>query len=150
MTDDEAIRRIIAQQVDGWNRGDARAWVAGSDDDLRFTNIVGMRWDTREGSEQRHALMFRGPFAGSHLEVIIESLQALGADTAVAELLTTLTNVRALPPGIAADADGALRTRMLQVFVKRDAGWRIAACHNTAVRPDIRGGATGTFGSRGE
>jgi uncharacterized protein (TIGR02246 family) len=133
--DEREIGRIIAAQVDGWNRGDARAWADASDDGVGFTNILGMRWDTRAGFETRHAEMFRGAFSGSHLTIEIERLRFPHPDVAVAELLTTLAGFRAVPPGIAVAADGKLYTRMLEVFVRREGGWRIVACHNTAVQP---------------
>jgi uncharacterized protein (TIGR02246 family) len=134
--DAREIERVVAAQVDGWNRGDARAWAQASEDDVGFTNILGMRWDTRTGFEVRHAEMFRGMFAGSQVSMSIERLRFPGPDFAVAELLTVLTGFRALPPGIAVATDGKLYTRMLEVFAKRDGRWRIVACHNTAVRPD--------------
>lgn len=130
------IRGIIALQVDGWNRGDARGFAMGCQDDVGFTNILGMRWETRAGFEARHAEMFRGVFAGSHLAVEVERLRWPGPDTAIADLLTVLTGARGSPPGIRVSADGSLRTRMLEVFVKRGGRWEIAACHNTAVSPD--------------
>ncbi len=135
IADEQEIRRTIAAQVDGWNRGDARAWATAADGDVGFTNILGMRWDTRTGFETRHAEMFRGVFAGSHLTIEIERLRSPHPEVAVAELLTTLTGFRAVPPGIAVAADGKLYTRMLEVFVKHADGWRIVACHNTAVQP---------------
>jgi uncharacterized protein (TIGR02246 family) len=136
MTDDEReVRRIVAAQVDGWNRGDAAAWGADCDPGVGFTNILGMRWDTQDGNVTRHAEMFRGPFAGSTLSVEIERLHFPAPQVAIAELLTTLTGYRALPPGIRATADGRLLTRMLEVLARRDGRWRIVACHNTAVAP---------------
>ncbi len=138
MTDDEReIRRVITAQVDGWNRGDAVAWGADCDSAVSFTNILGMRWDTQHGNVTRHAEMFRGPFAGSTLAVELERLQFPEAHVAIAELLTTLTGFRALPPGIRPTADGRLVTRMLDVLIERDGRWRIVACHNTAVAPAI-------------
>lgn len=136
MTEDEReIHRIVAAQVDGWNRGDAAAWGADCDAAVGFTNIVGMRWDTQRGNVERHAEMFRGPFAGSTLAVEIERLAFPEPNVALVELLTTLTGHRGLPPGIRAAADGRLLTRMLEVLAKRDGRWRIVACHNTAVAP---------------
>ena len=135
IADEQEIGRIVAAQADGWNRGDARAWAQAADGDVGFTNILGMRWDTRAGFETRHAEMFRGVFAGSHLTIEIERLWSPLPDIAVAELLTALTGFRAVPPGIAVAADGKLYTRMLEVFVRREGGWQIVACHNTAVQP---------------
>lgn len=136
---EQEIRRILAAQVDGWNRGDAAAYGAACQTDVGFTNILGMRWETRTGFTDRHAEMFRGPFAGSHLAFTVERLWWPGPDMAIAELLTTLTKFPALPPGIRPTADGSLRTRMLEVFVRREGQWQIAACHNTAVQPGQHG-----------
>ncbi|MHB1095143.1 MAG: SgcJ/EcaC family oxidoreductase [Gemmatimonadaceae bacterium] len=132
-TDDTEVRRIITEQVEGWNRGDAPAWSANCEPSVGFTNILGMRWDTQAGFETRHAEMFSGVFANSQLMVEIERLQFPEPNLAIVELLTTLTGYRALPPGIRATAEGCLMTRMLEVLTKRDGRWRIAACHNTAV-----------------
>ncbi|MGA9838123.1 MAG: SgcJ/EcaC family oxidoreductase [Gemmatimonadaceae bacterium] len=132
------IRRIVAAQVDGWNRGDAAAWGADCEPGVGFTNILGMRWDTQTGMVARHAEMFRGIFADSRLVMEIERLQFPIPQVAIVELRTTLTGFRALPPGIRSAADGTLVTRMLEVLTMRDGRWRIAACHNTAVQPRDR------------
>lgn len=134
MNPDEAeIRRIVARQAAAWTRGDAEGYGEDCREDVGFTNILGMRWETRAGFNARHAEMFRNAFAGSRLSMIVERLQFYGTEMAVAELLTELSDFRGLPPGIRADADGRLRTRMLEVFVKARGVWSIAACHNTAV-----------------
>ncbi|MGH7583670.1 MAG: SgcJ/EcaC family oxidoreductase [Gemmatimonadales bacterium] len=135
-TDEQRVRDVIAAQVAAWNRGDAEGYAAACLPDVGFTNILGMRWDTRDGNVTRHAAMFRTAFAGSHLTIVIERLLMVGDGAAVAELLTTLTGFRGLPPGIRAADDGSLRTRMLEVFVKRDSQWWMAVCHNTAVISD--------------
>jgi hypothetical protein len=41
---------------------------------------------------------------------------------------------KALPPGVHAPADGALRTRLLQVMRKERGDWWIAAYHNIDVK----------------
>jgi uncharacterized protein (TIGR02246 family) len=133
---ERAVRRIVTSQVEAWNRGDAAAYGAACLPRVEFTNIVGMRWGTRAGHVARHAEMFRGPFAGSRLAIEVERFLSVSGDVAVAELLTTLTGFPALPPGIRASRGGRLRTRMLEVFVRRGRRWWIAACHNTAVQPE--------------
>jgi uncharacterized protein (TIGR02246 family) len=134
IADEEEIRSIIARQADAWNRGDAQGYGEACREDVGFTNILGTRWDTRAGFTTRHAEMFATAFAGSHLVIEVERLLWLGPDLAVAELMTTLTGVHAAPPGIPITAGGSLRTRLLEVFVKRESQWQIAVCHNTAVR----------------
>jgi uncharacterized protein (TIGR02246 family) len=132
--DGQEIRSIIARQAEAWNRGDADGYGEACREDVGFTNILGMRWDTRAGFTARHAEMFAHAFAGSHLVIEVERLLWLDPDLAVAELMTTLTGVRAAPPGIPVAANGSLRTRLLELFVKRANRWQIAACHNTAVQ----------------
>jgi uncharacterized protein (TIGR02246 family) len=132
-TDESEISRIVAAQEDGWNRGDAEAFGEACRENVGFTNILGMRFDTRAGFIERHAEMFRGPFAGSRLTIEVEGILFTSPETAVAELLMVLRDAPKLPPGIQAAPDGALHTRMLEVFARDDRGWRIAACHNTAV-----------------
>jgi uncharacterized protein (TIGR02246 family) len=136
MVDDEhEIRRIIDAQVDGWNRGDAPGFAEGCRSDVGFTNILGMRWDTRDGFVARHAEMFRGVFAGSRLVVTVERLSFPATGIALAELATTLTGARHTLLGMPPSPDGVLRTRMLEVFVTSNGAWEIVACHNTAVQP---------------
>ncbi len=130
---ERAIRRLVAAQVEAWNRGDAAAYAAACLPEVGFTNILGMRWETRSGHVARHEEMFRGAFAGSRLAMEIERLQPAGRDTVRVALLTTVTGFRSLPPGIRPARDGSLRTRMLEVFVRRAGRWRIVACHNTVV-----------------
>ena len=40
-----------------------------------------------------------------------------------------------LPPGINADGDGILRTRLQLVLKKEQGDWRVAAYHNVAILP---------------
>ncbi len=127
------IRRIISAQEDGWNRGDAGAFGEACREDVGFTNILGMRFDTREAFVERHAEMFRGPFAGSRLSIDVERICFASAETAIVELRMVLRDSPRLPPGIQAAPDGALHTRMLEVFVRDERRWMIAACHNTAI-----------------
>lgn len=130
---ERAVRRLLAEQVGAWNRGDAAAYGAACLPKVAFTNIVGMRWPGRSGHVSRHSQLFGGAFAGSRLRIEVERVVLVGRDTALAELLTTLTGFRTLPPGIRPSREGCLRTRMLEVFVRRGRRWWIAACHNTAV-----------------
>lgn len=145
---ERAVRRLVAAQAAAWNRGDAAAYAAACLPEVAFTNILGMRWDTRGGHVARHAEMFRGGFAGSRLTIEVERYLPVGRDAAVAELLTTLSGFRSLPTPIRASRDGRLRTRMLEVFVRRAGRWWIAACHNTAVQAEERPARRGAGVSR--
>ena len=55
---------------------------------------------------------------------------------AVVETLTRVRGVSQPPPGVSLDSGGALRTRLLQVLVKRAGEWKIIAYHNVDVKPN--------------
>lgn len=131
--DDAEIRRLIGEQMEAWCRGDAEGYASTAGDDLGFTNIRGQRWIGRADFVARHRHIFEGIFAGSRLEAEVERISFPGERIAVAELALRLTGAKAMPPGIAGDPDGTLRTRLLEVFELRGGTWTLVACHNTAV-----------------
>jgi uncharacterized protein (TIGR02246 family) len=136
--DEEAIRRLVREQAEAWCRGDAEGYASTAGDDLGFTNIRGQRWVGRQTFVDVHRKIFDGIFAGSQLVMEVERVTFPGSATAVAELALRLTGAKAMPPGIAADPDGVLRTRLLEVFELRRGTWTLVVCHNTAVLTDPR------------
>lgn len=133
VSDEDEIRRLIDAQSAAWARGDADGYASTADEDLGFTNIRGQRLVGRAAFVERHAKIFSGMYAGSRLDVEVERVFFPGMGVAVAELLLRLTGARGMPPGIVADADGTLRTRLLEVFERRGDRWTLVACHNTPV-----------------
>lgn len=131
--DEAEIRRLIGEQMAAWCRGDAEGYASTAGDDLGFTNIRGHRWIGRDDYVARHRKLFGAIFAGSRLEAEVERISFPGTGVAVAEMALRLTGARAMPPGIAGDPDGTLRTRLLEVFELRGATWTLVAAHNTAV-----------------
>lgn len=136
--DEEEIRRLVREQAAAWCRGDAEGYASTAGEDLGFTNIRGQRWIGRKPFVEVHRKIFGGIFAGSRLEMDVERVTFPGTGTAVAELALRLTGASAMPPGIPADPDGALRTRLLEVFELRDGLWTLIVCHNTAVLDGLR------------
>lgn len=127
------IRRLVREQMEAWCRGDAEGYASTAGEDLGFTNIRGQRWVGRKAFVDRHRHVFGSIFAGSRLDAEVERIMFPGTDVAVAELALRLVGAGGMPPGIAADPDGTLHTRLLEVFELRDGTWRLVACHNTAV-----------------
>jgi hypothetical protein len=64
-------------------------------------------------------------------------LKFVRPDVAVVEVLTSVTGIQKLFSGTNADDKGRLRTRSLQVVVKDGGEWKIAAYHNTDVKPEV-------------
>jgi len=131
----EEIRRLLDRQMDAWNQGDAAAYTEAASEEIWFTNILGQTRTGRREFLERHAEIFTGIFRGSRLEQETMRLQMLAPDVAMVESAVRLTGFRALPPGIAPAQDGALHTRLLQVLVRQEGQWRVAAYHNVAVSP---------------
>jgi uncharacterized protein (TIGR02246 family) len=134
MTADRVVlERLIHEQMRAWARSDPEGYASTAGSDLAFTNIMGQRFVGRQAFVDIHRRRFETMFAGSTLEAQTERLQFLGPDVAVVELLLRLKGMRAAPPGIRTDADGTLRTRLLEVFERRDGEWILVVCHNVAV-----------------
>ncbi len=129
------VRRLVAEQTAAWGRGDADGYASTAGEDLGFTNIRGQRWVGRAAFVAVHRRIFGGIYAGTVLEADVERIMFPGTGVAIAELSLRLTGARAMPPGVAAHADGVLRTRLLEVFELRGGTWTLVACHNTPVLP---------------
>lgn len=130
----EAIAALLSAQDAAWCAGDAAAFGAAAMPDVVFTNVVGMFAVGADAFIAQHAHIFATIYKDSRLAQAIVHVTMAGADVAIVDTLTALTGFGHLPPGAAA-IDGALRTRLQQVLVRRDGGWRVQAFHNVAVSP---------------
>lgn len=131
--DGDVIGRMVQSQAEAWCRGDAEGYAANAEADLGFTNILGARFVGREAFVKVHERILSGIYQGSRLTLDIEHLRILGPDVAVVELAVRLEGAKSAPPGIHLDADGTLRTRLLEVFERRAGSWVLVVNHNTAV-----------------
>lgn len=135
--DEAAVRGIIKDEIAAWNAGDAAAFARHFAADGTFTNIRGQFFTGREAFTERHDFIFKGIYRGTTMKQDVVSLKFVRPDVAVVETLTAVIGIQKMPPGISADDKGRLRSRLLQVMVKDGGEWKIAAFHNTDVRPDV-------------
>lgn len=136
-SDEARIRAIIAEQVRAWNAGDATAFSASFAKDGSFTNIRGTVFYGHRAFEDRHAEIFRGFFKGSKLAMSPSRIRFIRPDVAIADVTTELSGLQGrTPPGVKATADGRIRTRLQEVFVKDQGRWQIASYHNVDVKDD--------------
>lgn len=132
--DEAQIGAILEAQQEAWNRGDARAYAAHFLEDGSFTNILG---DVNYGQaifERRHAEIFSTIFLNSQITIRVRRIAFPLPDAAIVDCDTDMTSYQRLPPGINAAADGVLRTRLLEVLVKIEGQWWIAAYHNVDLK----------------
>jgi uncharacterized protein (TIGR02246 family) len=133
---DEAIRALIKNQTEAWNRNDAKGWTKDFVEDANFINVRGDLVKGRPAIEKIHAFIFAGPYEGSDCAVAIDSISYPGPNVAIVETLTEVTNFKSLPPGVVATSPGTLRTRLKLILVNGDSGWKIFAAQNTAIVPE--------------
>jgi uncharacterized protein (TIGR02246 family) len=132
--DETRIRQLIAEEESAWNRGDAKAYASHFDEEGGFTNVLGTVYYGRRAFEERHAEIFATVFRNTVLSMKVQKIQFIRPDVAVVDIDTEMTGFKALPPGVHAAADGALRTRLQQVMSKEGGDWWIAAYHNIDVK----------------
>jgi uncharacterized protein (TIGR02246 family) len=136
-SDEAPIRAIIAEQVRAWNASDATAFSASFAEDGSFTNIRGTVFYGHRAFKDRHAEIFSGFFKGSKLAMSPTRIRFVRPDVAIVDVATELSDLRGrTPPGVKARADGRIRTRLQEVFVKDKGKWQIASYHNVDVKDD--------------
>jgi uncharacterized protein (TIGR02246 family) len=133
--DETSIREILRVQTEAWNRGDGIAWAKEFTDDCDFVN---MRGDTLHGRGEIGATVvasLRGRLNGSHLSLAIRQFNWLTPDVALVETDCEITGLQGGLPGIVPTTEGALKTRLKYVAVRRDKHWYFIAAQNTPVLP---------------
>jgi uncharacterized protein (TIGR02246 family) len=132
--DEAAVRAIIDRQTDAWNKHDMDAFVADAMPDLNWINVVGMHWKGRETVLKAHAVLHKGMFANSRmLTPEITMMREIAPNVIVETHVNRIEGVGALPSGATYPSNGNLITL---VFVKTQAGWRLAHAHNTTIAYD--------------
>lgn len=139
--DEAAIRKLVAEQTEAWNRSDAAAWSKDFAPDAEFINIVGTVFKGRAEIETRHAFVFDTVFKGSRTQVTVTRVVFLGGDVAVTDMEHVVTGYAGLPPGVQPTEAGTLKTRMRYVMKKNGKRWEIVAGQNTDVKPAPAPGA---------
>jgi uncharacterized protein (TIGR02246 family) len=128
-TDEEAIRRIIAEMTEASNRNDAKAATRIYAEDADFVTVRGERFTGKAEMEQRLTAIFatRGAVTVKTLGVTVRFIRP---DVAIAHVTNELSGLIS-PDGERLPSQQELSIR---VFAKEDGAWRVAAFHNTMRR----------------
>lgn len=132
--DERAIRQIIENETRTWNTGDGVGYSRDFAEDGIFTNIRGESFAGYDAFLKQHEFIFRGMFRNTTLQQDVLVLKFVAPHIALVETLTAVTGLSQMPPGAVPDAKGRLRTRLLQVIVRRGNEWKIVAYHNVDVK----------------
>jgi uncharacterized protein (TIGR02246 family) len=131
--DRAAIETLIIAEDAAWNSGDAVAYSRAIGKDCVFTNIFGAVFVGHPGFEAQHAHIFSTVFRGTRLRQTIDHMLFVRPDVAIVNTSAEVTGVQAFPPGVQAH-NGALLSKLLQVFVKENGAWEISSYHNVDVK----------------
>jgi uncharacterized protein (TIGR02246 family) len=137
-SDEEAIRRVVAEMTDGFNHHDAAAATRMYTPDADFVSVRGERAKGRAEAERSLARIFATRAREATLRTEGVEVRFIRPDVAIVHVTNELSglvtpNGQRLPPH---------REASIRVFVKDDGRWQVAAFHNTMVRP-FEGSATG-------
>lgn len=129
--DEQAIRQVLAQMTDGFNRHDAGASVSGLADDADFVNVKGAWWRGRDEIEKARRAGFEGILRHARIDPIDTRVRFVSPDVAVAHVTFELSGLTAAD-GQSIPASQEIGTRVL---VRRDGRWLVAAIHSTTISP---------------
>lgn len=138
--DRAAIKAIVSEEQEAWNRGDAKGFCAHFAPDGSFTNVIGMQTYGYAPFLKQHERIFSTIYKGSHNELSIGTLRFIRPDVAIADVDSVLSKTNAVPPGLATFPDGALHTKLQLVLARQDGQWIIQAFHNVAINPAVLNG----------
>ena len=124
--DRAAIEGIVAKLEAAWNAGDGDAFGAVFAEDADFVNIRAEHVRGRQAIADGHTGIFRTIYAGSVVQLTLESLRLLRPDVALMHVHSTLD----APSG---PLKGKHEARFSAVLTRDASGWQIASFHNMTI-----------------
>jgi uncharacterized protein (TIGR02246 family) len=129
--DEEAIRRVIVEMTESFNRHDARAATRMYTPDADLVTVRGERFRGTEEFEKGLAAIFAGRAREATHRTLDVSVRFVRPDVALAHVTNELSGLIA-PDG---QRPPPHRELSMRVFVKEAGQWRVAGFHNTLVAP---------------
>lgn len=127
--DEQALREIVQQLENAWNKGDSVAWTKLFADDADFVHVMGGHFTGAAAIEQGHRLIFDTVYKGSTNRFQVEKIRFAGPNVAIVFIFATLkVNHPGMPP--------QLYARPTLIAQRRDGRWEIVTFQNTLVTPE--------------
>lgn len=136
--DEAAVRALYQQLMEGWNQGSGEAFAAPFAEDGDLIAFDGTHFRGRQEIIPFHQRLFETHLKGTRLVGQVTSVRFLGSDVALMHALGGMVMHGKSGPAPERDSIQTL------VATRGGDGWRLAAFHNTRVRPMGRN-AGGTF-----
>jgi uncharacterized protein (TIGR02246 family) len=131
--DENAIRMVIVEMTEGFNKHDAEASTRMYQADADFVSVRGEVGNGRDAAERGLRRIFETRAKAARLKTEDVKIRFIRPDVALAHVTNELSGLVS-PDGQALPSH---RELSLRVFVKDDGVWRVASFHNTMVSPFI-------------
>jgi uncharacterized protein (TIGR02246 family) len=127
--DEDALRGLYSQVIEGWNRGSGEAFAAPFATDCDFIAFDGARFRSRRELAHFHDPLFKTHLKGTRLVGEVTDVHLLGNDIALLHAVGgTVLRGKTTP----ARERASIQTMVAE---RRDGVWQIRAFQNTRVRP---------------
>jgi uncharacterized protein (TIGR02246 family) len=124
--DEKAIKDVLRDFADAWNRRDAKAFSLVFAEDADFTNVVGMSAQGRGEIEKFHAPLFATRFKDTHQTIADVKIRFITADVAAVDARWEMTGAKGRD-----GQDISARKGLLNLVMTRSNGrWQITVMHN--------------------
>ena len=129
--DEEAIRNLILQMTEGFNKHDAKIATQMYTSDADFVNVRGDKYTGAEEIQQKLAEIFLTRAKQATLKPLNVSVRFVNPELAIAHVTNELSGL-VDSAGLNLPSHQELSVR---VFIKENDNWRLTAFHNTMIRP---------------
>lgn len=129
--DSTAVRRVVNEFADAWNRHDMKAMHDLDVDDVEWVNVVGQHWRGKDTVRRGHTAIHKGMDAAVTMSVESTGIHSIAQNVAV--VVSTLHFNASSDPRF--QWVGATKTRGTFIMVKRDGMWKVAQFQNTVIDP---------------
>ena len=129
--DEQAIRNVILQMTEGFNKHDARAATKMYTSNADFVNVRGDKYTGATEIEQKLAAIFSTRAKQATLKTLNVAVRFVNPDLAIAHVTNELSGL--------VDTAGLMlpshQELSIRIFIKESGIWRVTAFHNTMIRP---------------
>jgi len=131
--EEAAIRKIVEDQTNSWNAGNAAEFCQSAAPDISAFNTSGADMSGKVRFCQRQQQILSGIFKGTTKKQFIRRLRFVTDNVAIVDIDNEIHGLTATPSGAPLSGDGVSRTLLMEVFAKHEGHWLMEAFHNIDV-----------------
>ena len=129
--DEQAIRNVILQMTEGFNKHDSKGATQMYTSDADFVNVRGDKYTGAVEIQQKLAAIFSTRAKQATLKTLNVTVRFVNPELAISHVTNELSGL--------VDSAGlklpSHKELSIRVFIKENGIWRVTAFHNTMIRP---------------